>query len=72
MRLVDGIGSCQGRVEHRPTASDVFAQSCDFDAGDEEAQVICREIGCDPNGARRVNPTKLVRPLNFLHTKRHL
>ena len=70
VRLVDGIGRCQGRVEHRPTASVVFAQSCDFDAGDKEAQVICREVGCDPNGARRVNPTKLVRP--FLHTKRHL
>ena len=58
VRLVDGIGRCQGRVEHRPSATDTFGQSCDLDAGDREAQVICRELGCDPNGARRVNPTK--------------
>ena len=58
VRLVDGIGRCQGRVEHRPSATDTFGQSCDLDAGDREAQVICRELGCDSNGARRVNPTK--------------
>ena len=58
VRLVDGIGRCQGRVEHRPSAADTFGQSCDLDTGDREAEVICRELGCDPNGARRVNPTK--------------
>ena len=60
MRLVDGIGRCQGRVEHRASSSEAFGQSCDLDAGDNEAQVICRELGCDTNGARRVNPTKYV------------
>ena len=58
MRLVGGTDRCQGRLELQVSATGMFAQACDLDAGDEEAQVICRELGCNPNGAKRVNPTK--------------
>ena len=58
VRLVDGIDRCQGRVENRLSARASFAQSCDLDADDNEAQVICMELGCEPSGARRVNPTE--------------
>lgn len=60
LRLVDGSSRCHGRVEYRPTSFDAFGQVCDLNAGNSQAQVICRELGCNPTGARRVNPTKYV------------
>ena len=60
LRLVDGSSRCHGRVEFRPTSFDAFGQVCDLNAGNSQAQVICRELGCNPTGARRVNPTKYV------------
>lgn len=70
VRLVDGVGRCQGRVEHRTSVSNQFAQACDLNAGDSEAQVICRELSCDPNGARRVNPTKYISSCVNVHACR--
>lgn len=64
LRLVDGSSRCHGRVEFRPSSSATFGQACDLDAGNSEAQVICRELGCNPTGARRVNPTKYVPSLD--------
>ena len=64
LRLVDGSSRCHGRVEFRPSSSASFGQACDLDAGNSEAQVICRELGCNPTGARRVNPTKYVPSLD--------
>ena len=60
LRLVGGSSRCHGRVEFRPTSFDVFGQACDLNAGNNQAEVICRELGCNPTGARRVNPTKYV------------
>ncbi len=38
-----------------PEYNDKFARACDRNAGDAEAQVICRQIGCNPVGAKRVD-----------------
>ena len=37
-------------------SSDSFGQACDLDAGANEVQVVCRQLGCVPVGARRVDP----------------
>ena len=59
IRLVDGGSRCQGRLE-LPVSSqpDLYGQACDLNAGGSEAQVVCRQLGCNPNGARRVDPTR--------------
>ena len=56
VRLVDGLNRCQGRLEIMLPTSDSFGQACDLDAGATEVQVVCRQLGCDPVGARRVDP----------------
>ena len=58
--LLGGQNRCQGLLIQRPLNSpdQRFGLSCDLDAGDNEAKVICRHIGCNPNGARRApDPT---------------
>ena len=56
VRLVDGLNRCQGRLEIMLPTSDSFGQACDLDAGASEVQAVCRQLGCDPVGARRVDP----------------
>ena len=56
VRLVDGLNSCQGRLEIMLQTSNSFGQACDLNAGTSEVQVVCRELGCNPVGARRVDP----------------
>ena len=56
VRLVDGLNRCQGRLEIMLPTSDSFGQACDLDAGATEVQVVCRQLGCNPVGARRVDP----------------
>ena len=56
LRLTGG-NSCQGRLEIRPPSSTQFGQACDLDAGDNEAMVICRQLGCTAEGAERVSAT---------------
>ena len=56
VRLVDGLNRCQGRLEIMLPTSDSFGQACDLDAGASEVQVVCRQLGCNPVGARRVDP----------------
>ena len=53
--LLGGSNRCRGLLIQRPLndPSQRFGVSCDLDAGDNEAKVICRHIGCNPNGARR-------------------
>ena len=31
-----------------------YEQACNRDTSDREVQVICKELGCEPDGARRV------------------
>ena len=65
VRLVDGLNSCQGRLEILLPTSDSFGQACDLDAGANEVQVVCRQLGCETVGARRVDPRTYV-VLNIL------
>ena len=58
--LLGGQNRCQGLLIQRPLndPSQRFGLSCDLDAGDNEAKVICRHIGCSSVGARRApDPT---------------
>ena len=58
--LIGGANRCQGLLIQRPLTSNDqrFGLSCDLDAGNNEAQVVCRHIGCNPVGARRApDPT---------------
>ena len=57
---MDGLSQCQGRLEIMPSTSSAFGQACDLDAGNNEAQVICRQLGCQATGARRVDPITYV------------
>ena len=56
-RLVGGGNACEGRLEITGD-DDVFGQACDRSAGANEAMVICRQLGCDPSGATRVDPVQ--------------
>jgi hypothetical protein len=56
VRLVDGLNRCQGRLEIMLPTSDSFGQACDLDAGASEVEVVCRQLGCNPVGARRADP----------------
>ena len=55
MRLVGGF-ECEGLVELRAGGGDKFAQACNLHARHQEAQVVCRQLGCEPEGAERVDP----------------
>ena len=50
-------GTCEGAVEiygtGRTTGISSFGRLCDRYFGDREARVVCRQLGCNPVGARR-------------------
>ena len=53
-RLVDGSNNCQGILEIGH--SSVFKKACtDTKCGENEAMVICRDLGCTATGAQRVD-----------------
>ena len=57
MDLVGSRVGCKGLLIYRPTTTEPFGVACDLDVGNNEAQVICRELpGCNPVGATRANP----------------
>ena len=37
-----------------------YGQACTRDTSDADIQVVCRQLGCDPVGAVRVNPVQYV------------
>ena len=50
-------GNCAGAVEiyaNGSTDGPGFRKICDGNFGDEEAQVVCRQAGCNPVGARKI------------------
>ena len=59
VRLVGGASRCEGLVQvMQDRADSQFAQACDLKAGDSEAMVACRQMGCNPEGAERVDPVQ--------------
>ena len=52
-----GDDNCEGRVEILRD-DHVYAQYCDGEAGDNEAMVICRQLGCTPTGAMKAEPVQ--------------
>ena len=52
-----GDDDCEGRVEIKRD-DDVYAQYCDGAAGDNEAMVICKQLGCNATGAMQVEPVQ--------------
>ena len=57
LRLVGGPSRCEGLVEilGNFVGTEYYAQACDLGAGNTEAMVICRQIGCNPKRAQRVS-----------------
>ena len=57
MRLVGGPNSCQGRLEIM-NPSGRYGQACDLNVNSGTVEVVCKQLGCNPNGARRVDASK--------------
>ena len=61
LRLVGGT-RCEGRLEiiqERPDSPLFIGQACDVvNAGTNEVMVACRQLGCNPVGAQRVDPVQ--------------
>ena len=59
VNLQNGIGTCQGLVKfHNYSITSASLQACNSNAGDNEAKVICRQLNCDTENARRVSATE--------------
>ena len=51
-------GGCQGNLRiyrSSPNHGTQFADICDRNFGTEEAVVACRQLGCNPEGAMRID-----------------
>ena len=42
-----------------------YGQACTRDTSDADIQVVCRQLGCDPVGALRVDPVQYVHLLKL-------
>ena len=51
IRLQGGLNRCQGRLEELWPGQAYWRTACDETFGDEEAQVVCRQLGCQAEGA---------------------
>ncbi len=56
LRLVGGSNSCQGRLV--TLINGFYGQACDLNADNNVARVVCRQLGCNPTGAQRVDPVQ--------------
>ena len=68
IRFVDG-GECYGRLEMlhgiNIASRGPYGQACTRDTSDADIQVVCRQLGCDPEGALRVDPVQYVHLLKL-------
>ena len=51
-------GNCEGGLEiytTAPSTGEGFHKICDANFGDEEAEVVCRQAGCNTARARRIS-----------------
>ncbi|XP_062417961.1 scavenger receptor cysteine-rich type 1 protein M130-like, partial [Pungitius pungitius] len=46
IRLVGGSGLCSGRLEVRSNQSNQWSSVCEEDFDQQDAEVVCRELGC--------------------------
>ncbi|XP_068440985.1 scavenger receptor cysteine-rich type 1 protein M130-like [Clinocottus analis] len=46
VRLVDGTSLCSGRLEVKSTQSTQWSSVCEEDFDQQDAEVVCRELGC--------------------------
>ena len=54
IRLQGGLSRCQGRLEVFVPGQRYWNTACDETFGEEEAQVVCRQLGCIAEGATRI------------------
>ena len=55
IRLVQGDNMCEGNLETAILFNGdlEWAETCDRAFGQEEAEVVCRQLGCSTNNAKR-------------------
>ena len=70
IRFVEG-GECYGRLEMLHGINIIsrgpYGQACTRDTSDADIQVVCRQLGCDPEGAHRVSPDPYVNCNIYMH-----
>ena len=57
LRLVDGSDVCEGRLEFAQSDGS-YVQGCGAEVDNRDAMVVCRQLGCDSEGAQRVDITQ--------------
>ena len=56
LKLAGGPTGCQGRLEVADSSGQ-YMSACNMIIGTNETQVICRQLGCQAEGAKRsLNP----------------
>ena len=58
MELQNGTDQCQGLVKFQDPSTNTWWQACSSTAGESEAIVICRQLGCNISHAEVVESTQ--------------